>query len=204
MFALREIFRHLKTMRHYLALSSVILLAGMVVGGTNPAFEAFIEHQLTGLKQMANLIDDSSNPTLYMMGFIFFNNAYKALLVMAFGALFGIIPIVFLAINGMILGYVIHSAAEKGGGMLADVIFKGLLPHGIIEIPALVIACAYGVCLGKIMLRGAGAVIVPRKEWGSELRRFLRRAMPAAALIVGMLLVAAVIESTVTVWLLRM
>ncbi|MBO7747574.1 stage II sporulation protein M [Paenibacillus sp. MWE-103] len=203
MFAPAEIFRHLKSMRHYLAFSTVFLLAGMVVGATNPGLDSFMQSQMSGLKNVAQTIDASSHPTLFFMGFIFLNNAIKAIFVMYLGALFGIVPIVFLAINGMLIGYLIHRTAEQGGGdMVFTVVVKGLLPHGIIELAAIVIACAYGLRFGKLTLQGVGTVFKRTSGWGRQFEQFLQRTVPVIVLIVVMLIVAAVIESTVTVWLL--
>ncbi|AZN38391.1 stage II sporulation protein M [Paenibacillus albus] len=202
MFTPTEIFRHLKTMRHYIAFSTIFLLAGMVVGATNPDLDSFIQGQLNGLKTVAQNIDSSNHPTLFLMVFIFFNNVIKAILVMYIGAIFGIVPIIFLAINGMILGYLVHKTAEQGGDAVVTIIFKGLLPHGIIELAAIVIACAYGMRFGKIMLQGIGALLTRRTGWSQELERFVMRTLPVMVLLTVMLALAAVIESTVTVWLL--
>ncbi|RAP73194.1 stage II sporulation protein M [Paenibacillus montanisoli] len=202
MFAPREVFRHLQSMRHYIAFSTIFLLAGIVVGATNPALEAFINSQMSGLRQIAQNINESSNPTLYLMLFIFFNNAIKAILVMYIGSLFGIVPIVFLAINGMMLGYLINKMAEQGSAELFTIVVKGLLPHGIIELAAIVIACAYGLRFGRMMLKGLGTLFTRRSGWGQELEQYVLRTLPVMVLIVIMLIIAAVIESTVTVWLL--
>jgi stage II sporulation protein M len=202
MFALREIFGHLKTMRHYLIFSVVIMLAGFVVGATNSSFDSFIQGQIAGLRQMAESIEANNNSTLWFIVFIFFNNAIKAILVMYLGALLGIVPFIFLTINGMMIGYLVSKAAEQGGGVLYTLIVKGLLPHGILEIPAIIIACAYGFRFGKMMFQGLGALFVRRADWGKELERFIIRTLPVMVLIVCMLLTAAVIESTITVWLL--
>ncbi|QYR22214.1 stage II sporulation protein M [Paenibacillus sp. sptzw28] len=202
MFALREIFGHLKTMRHYLIFSVVIMLAGFVVGATNSSFDSFIQGQIAGLRQMAESIEANNNSTLWFIVFIFFNNAIKAILVMYLGSLLGIVPFIFLTINGMMIGYLVSKASEQGGGVLYTLIVKGLLPHGILEIPAIIIACAYGFRFGKIMLQGLGALFVRKIGWGKELEQFVIRTLPVMVLIVCMLLVAAVIESTITVWLL--
>jgi stage II sporulation protein M len=202
MFALREIFGHLNTMRHYLIFSVVIMLAGFVVGATNSSFDSFIQGQIAGLRQMAESIEANNNSTLWFIVFIFFNNAIKAILVMYLGALLGIVPFIFLTINGMMIGYLVSKAAEQGGGVLYTLIVKGLLPHGILEIPAIIIACAYGFRFGKMMFQGLGALFVRRADWGKELERFIIRTLPVMVLIVCMLLTAAVIESTITVWLL--
>ncbi|REE68809.1 stage II sporulation protein M [Paenibacillus taihuensis] len=202
MFSPKEIFRHLKMMRHYIAFSTIFLLAGMVVGATNPDLEAFIQGQMSGLRNVAQNIDSSSHPTLFLMVFIFFNNVIKAILVMYIGAIFGIVPIIFLAINGMMIGYLVHKSAEQGGDTLFTIVFKGLLPHGIIELAAIVIACAYGLRFGKIMLQGIGALLTRRPGWSQELERFVMRTLPVMVLLTVMLAFAALIESTVTVWLL--
>lgn len=201
MFAFREIFGHLKELRHYIILSTVILVAGMVVGATNPALDNFIQGQLAALGEVANEINSMENSSLRFMVFIFFNNAIKAIVVMYIGSLFGIVPLVFLAVNGMVIGYVINIAAEEG--LLFTIVFKGLLPHGILEIPAILFACAYGMRFGKLMFSGIGAMFTRRKGWGQEIEYFVRKSLPAMVLIVVMLLVASVIESTFTVWLLE-
>jgi stage II sporulation protein M len=189
-------------MRHYLIFSVVIMLAGFVVGATNSSFDSFIQGQIAGLRQMAESIEANNNSTLWFIVFIFFNNAIKAILVMYLGALLGIVPFIFLTINGMMIGYLVSKAAEQGGGVLYTLIVKGLLPHGILEIPAIIIACAYGFRFGKMMFQGLGALFVRRAGWGKELERFIIRTLPVMVLIVCMLLTAAVIESTITVWLL--
>ncbi|QHT63325.1 stage II sporulation protein M [Paenibacillus lycopersici] len=202
MFAPRAIWQHLTTMRQYLAFSTIFLIAGMVVGATNPALDSFMQNQMSGMRSIAQNIDASSHPTLYLMLFIFLNNVIKGVLVMYLGVFFGIIPIIFLAINGMLLGYLIHQTAEAGGDKLFTVIFKGLLPHGIIELAAIVIACAYGLRLGTLMLQGAGTLLTRGSGWGKQFEQFVQRTLPAIVLITVMLVAAAVIESTVTVWLL--
>ncbi|BBH24036.1 hypothetical protein Back11_53810 [Paenibacillus baekrokdamisoli] len=202
MFSVRGVFGHLKEMRHYIALSVVVLLAGMVVGGSNQALDTFIQGQMSSLKQMANTIEASNNPTLFFILFIFFNNAIKSILVMYLGIFFGIVPIIFLAINGMMIGYLISKAYEQGGDVLFTLIVKGLLPHGILEIPAIIIACAYGLKFGRVMFQGVGSLVLRRPGWGQTFEAFIMRSIPAMLLIIIMLIVAAVIESTFTVWLL--
>lgn len=189
-------------MRHYLAFSAIFLLAGMVVGATNPALDGFMQSQMSGLRNIAQNINSSSHPTLYLMLFILLNNIIKAVFVMYLGAFFGIVPIIFLAINGMMIGYLIHRTAEQGNGMLFDVIVKGLLPHGVIELAAIVIACAYGLRFGKMILQGIGSTLTRKSGWGQHFEKFMQRTLPVIVLITVMLVVAALIESTVTVWLL--
>jgi stage II sporulation protein M len=208
MFKWRLIWEHFKQMNPYIAFGTILFLAGMVVGGTNPTFKAFLDEQLKGLGQLADMIDNSSNPTLTMIVFIFLNNAIKSILVMYLGALFGILPFFFLVVNGMLIGYLLKTSAElHGGGFVAELVFKGLLPHGILEIPAIIIACAYGMRFGVLVLKAGGSILFARSKQeslGRELESFVVRTVPVMVILTITLLIAAVIESTFTTWLLTM
>ncbi|OME75626.1 hypothetical protein BK120_31255 [Paenibacillus sp. FSL A5-0031] len=208
MFKWRLIWEHFKQMNPYIAFGSILFLAGMVIGGTNPAFRAFLDEQLKGLGQLAEMIDDSKNPTLTMMIFIFLNNAVKSILVMYLGALFGVLPFFFLVVNGMMIGYLLKTTAElHGGGYVMELIVKGLLPHGILEIPAIIIACAYGMRFGVLIFKAAGSLVFSRSKTGNisrELESFVVRTVPVMVILTITLLIAAVIESTITLWLLQM
>ncbi|OBZ15283.1 stage II sporulation protein M [Bacillus sp. FJAT-26390] len=208
MFKWRLIWEHFKQMNPYIAFGTILFLAGMVVGGTNPTFKAFLDEQLKGLGQLANMIDNSRNPTLTMIIFIFLNNAIKSILVMYLGALFGILPFFFLVVNGMLIGYLLKTSAElHGGGFVAELVIKGLLPHGILEIPAIIIACAYGMRFGVLVLKAGGSILFARSKQeksGRELESFVVRTVPVMVILTITLLIAAVIESTITTWLLTM
>ncbi|WP_054025296.1 stage II sporulation protein M [Bacillus sp. FJAT-28004] len=208
MFKWRLIWEHFKQMNPYIAFGSILFLAGMVIGGTNPAFRAFLDEQLKGLGQLAEMIDDSKNPTLTMMIFIFLNNAIKSILVMYLGALFGVLPFFFLVVNGMMIGYLLKTTAElHGGGYVMELIVKGLLPHGILEIPAIIIACAYGMRFGVLVLKAGGSLVFARSKTAGlsrELESFVVRTVPMMVILTITLLIAAVIESTITLWLLQM
>ncbi|MNF03889.1 hypothetical protein D3C80_2032940 [compost metagenome] len=78
-----------------------------------------------------------------------------------------------------------------------QLIVKGLLPHGIIEIPAIIIACAFGLRFGgKVIQSMSGRVR------GSSWAEFMRQTVTASVWIVILLLLAAIIESTITLALL--
>ena len=91
-----------------------------------------------------SILKNINAPTMF--AFIFFNNAIKSFAVVALGFFFGIIPILFIAINGILLGLT-ASVIIKGQGIVH--LLVGILPHGVLEVPALLIASAYGVQLGR-------------------------------------------------------
>jgi uncharacterized membrane protein SpoIIM required for sporulation len=71
---------------------------------------------------------------------IFYNNFRVALIEYLGAIFFGIIPLSVLMINGLFIGYV---------GTQYDLLFflAGTIPHGIFEIPGLIIASAGGLVL---------------------------------------------------------
>ncbi|GGG07367.1 stage II sporulation protein M [Paenibacillus abyssi] len=202
MFSWKAIIGHFKDMRAYFAFATILFFAGMVVGGTNQQLEMFMNSQLEGLIQLAQTAQNSSNPTLFMFVLIFLNNAVKSILIMYLGVLFGVIPIFFILVNGMLLGY-LFTVINQQGGDLFTLIVKGILPHGIIEIPAIIVACAYGIRFGMLTLQGAGNLVRKKPGFGTVYEQFLIRTVPVMVILVISLLVAAVVESTFTLWLLQ-
>lgn len=208
MFKWRSIADHFKQMNGYIAFGFILFFAGVVIGGTNPVFRDFLIGQIEGLGALSDMVDQSRYPTLTMMAVIFFNNAVKSIFVMYLGALFGVLPLLFLVVNGMVIGFLLkHLAEQQGGAFVFELIFKGLLPHGIIEIPAIVIACAYGLRFGTLVFKALGAVLFARAKApaiGKELEFFVVRTLPVMVILAVSLLVASVIESTITTWLMSM
>lgn len=192
--------------RSYYLVGVLLFAAGVWIGAANESFHHVLESQLESIRGLAGSLQASNNPTLSFIGFIFLNNALKALFVMAAGILFGFAPVFFMIVNGMILGYLWTITAQTAGAGAALVHFaKGILPHGIIEIPVIILACAYSLKLGSFAYRwlgldwtGRGRASL-RLEWS----QFTRLLIPASAGIVILLLFAAVIESTFTRWILN-
>lgn len=184
-----------------LMISAVLFALGIAVGwiGSGPIQDIIVK-EIQGLGEMSQSLRQSDHPELSFFIFIFLNNSIKSILVLFSGILFGIIPIVFLAINGMVLGFLL-SVVESSGGDLVELIFKGLLPHGIIEIPVIIIACGYGLALGGLSFKSMAF----NKNRGSGIkmhwREFWRKSRTGSLWIVLLLLAAAVIESTITLWL---
>jgi len=208
MFKRRAIIEHLRQMRGYIAFSVVLFVAGMFVGATNQGFSDFLDSQLQGIGELADSIDQSDNPALMMFIVIFINNAVKSIFIIYLGALFGVLPFLFLTVNGMVIGYLLQNVMnEHGGAYMLELVIKGLLPHGIIEIPAIIVASAYGLRFGALIWKGAGSILFSRAKLpivGKDIEFFVRRSIPMVVLLTFSLLVASVIESTFTVWLLSM
>lgn len=121
--------------------------------------------------------------------FIFLNNAAKGFYVIVLGTAFALVPLFFIFMNGQLIGLVL-GAAQLEGFKLSKII-AGLAPHGILEIPAIMLAAAYGVWLGYRFFR-----FVWFKEKFSEYFSFALKKY--FTLILPMLFVAALLEAFIT------
>lgn len=88
---------------------------------------------------------------------LFVNNFTVALMIYAGAALLGIIGITVLAMNGLFLGF-FASQMDLTSYMALT------LPHGIFEIPAIIIACAGGLVLLKFVICFVWNIISPDKS----------------------------------------
>lgn len=201
---LKALFAHFKEMNKYFIAAALVFAAGIVLGfGYSDRFEAVLQSQIEGLRELARSIQAKDHSMLWLFGFIFLNNALKSILIIFAGMFFGLLPIGFLLINGMVIGYLAELQAEAG---LMGLFLKGILPHGIIEIPAIILACAYGIKFGTIMGKGLLRLLSSRGRsvFATDLERFIKLTVPLVGLLVVSLLVAAIIESTITPWLMQL
>ncbi|HEU5024017.1 MAG TPA: stage II sporulation protein M [Spirillospora sp.] len=119
------------------------------------------------------------------------NNAWVSAIALIFGILLGIPTVYVLLMNQINLGV-------TGGLMFAygkgDVFFGLILPHGLLELTAVYLACAGGLKLGW-------TVVDPgRRRRGQALAEEGRAAISIAIGLVGVLLVSGLIEGFVTGW----
>ena len=72
---------------------------------------------------------------------IFANNLEACILLFLGGATFGILTLVILSLNGIVIGAVTEIISK---GHSAIFIAAAIVPHGIFEVPAFIIASALG------------------------------------------------------------
>lgn len=119
--------------------------------------------------------------------FLMTHNTRIAILTLALGMTFGIGTLIVLFYNGVILGAVVADYVAAGQGVF---LAGWILPHGVIEIPAILIAGQAGLVLGATLV-GRGT--------GEPLRLRLRRSAPdlttLAAGVAVMLVWAGLVEA---------
>lgn len=200
---IRMFAQELSSLKGFIGLCTILFLGSVGFGYTTDTLDAFLLSQTEALRDTAVRLEQMDNSQLWIFVFIFLNNFIKSVVIVFLGALFGIVPLVFIAMNGMLIGYVVALAGEAGAGV-ASIVIRGLLPHGVLEVTAILIASAYGVKYGTLVSKELAAAVRGRDGDGrGELSRFhssLKRLVP---FLFFALLAAAFIESTVTFYLVR-
>jgi len=194
---LRQFWLDLLVSKHYMIAATLVFALGWVLGATDSDMAGFLQGSMEGMGGIADKIRESNHPQLYFFLFIFLNNAIKSILFIYMGAFLGVMPLAVLVTNGMMLGYVLQMDPERSAWLL---FFKGILPHGILELPAVILACAYGLRFGGTLLKSFFMLFSTEKRGkaGPEITHFLMMTLPLMVIITVVLLVAAIIESTLT------
>ena len=136
-------------------------------------------------------LEDLGPITLFLL--IFFNNIVITFVMMLLGTVFAISPIIFVWANGFMFGIILSIISAKIGSLTT---LLGLLPHGIIEIPAALLAGGYGIWLGK---KGYRAL-----RYKEPLLRSIKIAMRGyVQYILPLFFVAACIEVFITQFILE-
>jgi stage II sporulation protein M len=176
-----------KVLIRNLVLATSIFFVSLVLGtliGQNTA-EGLIR-QFGGI---LGPLAPTGNLSILLFLIIFINNAIKALGLVFLGILLGLPPLLFIGLNGFILGG-FSSALESVNGW--RYVIASFVPHGVIEIPVILLATALGLTLGmeslKWLLRRESRV---KLQLSDCLKVYLRLILPGLA-------VAAIIEVFVT------
>ena len=130
---------------------------------------------------------------LAMFFFIFVNNAVKAFAMVILGTFFGIIPVFFVALNGVLIGIMSSVVISRHG---IGYLFAGTIPHGILEVPAFLIAASYGLQLGNRYYR--------KLKYGESFKPFFSQVMGKMfRFVLPLLALASFVETFITMTILR-
>jgi stage II sporulation protein M len=176
-----------KVLVRNLVLATSTFLVSLVLGtliGRNTA-EGLMRQFGVVLEPLAS----TGNPSILLFLIIFINNAIKALGLVFLGILLGLPPLLFIGLNGFILGG-FGSALESVNGW--RYVIASFVPHGVIEIPVILLATALGLTVGieslKWLVRRESRV---RLQLSDCFKVYLRWILPGLA-------IAAIIEVFVT------
>jgi len=150
------------------------------------AYEKQLEDNPTAL---AADIDENLMPVA--SAFIISNNIRACITATAGGLLFGLGTLMALVFNGFLLGVVGSMFLNKGPEY--DLYFwAGVLPHGVLEIPAIAVAGGGGFLIAR------GLLMPGKFSRGDAIRIEGRSAMILLGGVMGILVVAGLIEGFIT------
>ena len=120
--------------------------------------------------------------------FLFAKNSLTVFLAFFLSPALLIFPIMILVLNGFMTGFI-------ASVLPIDLALKALAPHGIFELPALVLAAAGGLCFGTGVIRK-----IVRRIRGKdyEVTHDFRRGLRLFIISLVLLFVAAIMETYVT------
>lgn len=168
---------------------TLIFVAAFLVGTLAPSST---RHQMTDAFQVvADNYRDLAGGKLFFT--LLLHNVMATIFVLISGIIVGIIPTFAIGANGFVLGVVFRQTAGVEGYSKAAL---KVLPHGVFELPALLIAASYGLWLGVTVIRrmrGKESTLL-RSHIEHAFRRYF-------AVVFPLLIVAAAIETALIIWL---
>jgi stage II sporulation protein M len=184
----------IKEMTNWILLAMIIFTLATIIGYL--AFVFHTDYILTNLEGLVGNIEKLSR-AVYESGFfegtylIFTNNLRAVTVMLITGMFFGLVPFFSLAFNGFIVGVFLGLIFYQGHSLMYFI--AGVAPHGILEIPAIIIAGAYGIKVGLNLL-------APAKEYTrkTQLLQNLADGIKLYVLLVFLLVIAAAIEVGIT------
>jgi stage II sporulation protein M len=207
----KDLIKLLKDSKYYVLLATLIFCLGSWLGYVfSDAFEALIQLMLDQLKDIVEELEKRQD-VYYTAWFIFLNNSKAALMMIGLGAIFFIMPMISLFANGLAIGYIMKATSVSGVASPVDMFIFGILPHGILELPAILVAGGIGIFLGfrllvwvvKLFMRLLGNDRGdPRALWEEEGKPVLLSRMKGVAFLIILLVItlflAAAIEGFIT------
>jgi len=189
------IFKSIEILRsniRWIGFSFGVFLLGTFISYSFADFrlDIILEEQLKSLEELGKQVYEG--PWLQGVLLIFLNNLRASLFLMILGILAGLPTFLGIFLNGALLGGLMKSLTLEGLPVMPFIVF-GILPHGIVELPAFFISTAFGFKLGYYFLfpfSGLG-----RLKSASRVAKEFGYLLP---LIIILLAVAAAIEVLLT------
>lgn len=199
--------------KRYIAIAIVMLLLGIVAGYF---FPMVFSHQLApSLKELTTIAARTKEAHSWWLTFgtIFLHNTAAMVAMMIFGSVLCVYPMFILWTNGLVVGYLAITIYQTRGILPWKMFVYGILPHGIFELSAFIWAAAIGIANGIAVIRYFGwqfsrhlqdsemtSGLLTTRESGASiyLRPLVGRSLRSLPYIIILLLIAALVETSVT------
>ena len=141
--------------KRWVILAILLFGFGIAVGLATPdSITALLSEDLAAFgEQLGNIL---ALPKFQVAMFIFAKNVFAIAISFILSPILCLVPILALTVNGWLVGFVSSAVvSEKSLGFL----LAGILPHGVFEIPALIIGEAAALSFGAMTI-----ILVLKKE----------------------------------------
>lgn len=146
-----------------------------------------LSEDLAALQELGAILEPFKITTAL---FIFFKNTSALLLSFIFSPILCLLPILALTVNGWLLSFVSVAVIKEES---LSLLLAGILPHGILEIPALIMGEAAALSFGTIAI-----IALVSKKKRHLLLPGLKENAKYLLIAFVMLLPAAIIETYIT------
>lgn len=174
--------------RRWIIVAAGLFAVGMVVGFIMPGnSDGLLSQEIAALKELGTLLGPFKITTAI---FIFLKNVLAIMMSFIFSPLLCLLPVIALVVNGALISIVseIVIQQESVGFLLA-----GILPHGIFELPALIIGEAASLSFGTMLI-----LAVFKKDMRERIPANFAQNIKLLILAFLLLVPAAIIETYVT------
>jgi stage II sporulation protein M len=195
----RSIWEYYKSLysetKPWIKLSIGSFFVAFVVGVASYSYFPDLMDQI--LKEFKKIAGENPKLNANLVFVIFRQNLQSSLMAIFGGVALGLVPFLGVWINGFVLGYVARYFMETMPGAFGQKIFYLallLLPHGIFELPIVLISAAIGMRMGLNYLKHREDV-----SRGAVFKADFMDALKFIPLLVVVLAVAALIEVFVSI-----
>lgn len=185
--SIKDDLAYLKSIHIFVGMSVFIFGLTAVMGYYAAAVDPELASQWTKELEMLKWILDQ--PPILIMIIIFLKNLLASAMAMLLGLGLGLIPLLVVTSNGFLLGIVGYAAVQKAGLLF---LAAGILPHGIIELPCVLVSIAIGFRLGYLL---ALTLAKEKADLSGETKRAVHFLVRYVA---PLLFLAAAIETFIT------
>jgi len=161
---------------------------GLVLGLTTPAgIASLISEDIAAFKELSGILVPFKFLTFI---FILAKNVSALLISFALSPILCLVPILALTANGWLIAFVSASIVQEES---LGFVLAGLLPHGIFELPALILGQAAALSFGAIVI-----LALFKRERGNLLLPRLKQSVRYLIVALALFLPGAIIETYLT------
>ncbi|MBS7531961.1 stage II sporulation protein M [Hazenella sp. IB182353] len=163
---MRKFLEALRFEKRYIRFLSVIFIVSALSGYWNGNDLLSVFKKAGIFDQLKEVVSSIQRDPSFFNVFLelFLNNWTAAMVTIVFGVFLVFWPSAMILMNGMLLGMVLKVAATESGVHPLLLFVKTILPHGIIEIPAIIIAAALGTHLGVFWIKWLISFSIPKRK----------------------------------------